>query len=335
MNEIKVSVIIPVFNTEQYICECLDSLISQTLQEIEIVCVDDGSTDRSLEILGDYAQKDPRIKVFTQPNAGPSSARNLALKHVGGAYIALVDSDDFLSSDYLQVAYENAIEIGADCVINELYSYKDGEITHRKMEADRQENPISGRQALIYAAVWGIHSLGIWKRDLFDHISFNTVYLNGDEFTSRRLLAASKKVSFTGKGKYFYRKRANSVSTKMSIKKLDWLIEESMLREFLKSEGVYDTVKIAFESKFMELLKGLHCRFLVNRQSFTKGEISTANQIFQEAYRVFDSRLVDELISGKSLLKRMFNKLVFLDYRLFYVSSWIFAGYSKLRGDNY
>lgn len=91
-----ISVIIPVYNSELYLKECLDSVINQTYKKIEIICVDDGSTDHSLDILNFYQKKDSRIKVFTQENSGPSAARNKALDMAKGDYISFVDSDDFL-----------------------------------------------------------------------------------------------------------------------------------------------------------------------------------------------------------------------------------------------
>jgi glycosyltransferase involved in cell wall biosynthesis len=94
-----VSIIVPVFNAEEYLKDCLDSLIAQTLNEIEIICVNDGSTDRSLEILTEYSNKDPRIHVFSQTNAGPGMARNTALDNTNGKYILFCDSDDTMEPD--------------------------------------------------------------------------------------------------------------------------------------------------------------------------------------------------------------------------------------------
>lgn len=87
VNLIKVSVIIPVYNTEKYLKECLNSVINQSLKDIEIICVNDGSTDNSLKILNAYANKDNRIKILSQENKGQGAARNLALKYTNGKYI--------------------------------------------------------------------------------------------------------------------------------------------------------------------------------------------------------------------------------------------------------
>ncbi len=96
MNTPLVSIIVPVYNTEKYICECLHSLIQQSYSHIEIIAVDDGSTDSSLSILNDISEKDNRLKVFSQPNQGVSATRNLALSEATGEYIMFVDADDWI-----------------------------------------------------------------------------------------------------------------------------------------------------------------------------------------------------------------------------------------------
>lgn len=108
-----ISLIVPVYNVEKYLERCLDSLIGQTLADIEIICVNDGSQDRSLEILQEYASHDSRIRVFDQANSGVSVARNNALKHVKGKFYMFVDSDDWLDPETCAVAYDYAKQYDA------------------------------------------------------------------------------------------------------------------------------------------------------------------------------------------------------------------------------
>lgn len=114
MTQTKLSIIVPVYNVEKYLSKCLESLIHQTLQDIEIICVDDGSTDSSLEILKSFAKTDSRIKVFSQKNQGQSAARNLALKHAKGEYLGFVDSDDWVDLDYFEKLYRVAKSSNCD-----------------------------------------------------------------------------------------------------------------------------------------------------------------------------------------------------------------------------
>ena len=92
--EPKVSVIIPVYNVEKYLGPCLDSILGQTLNNIEVICVDDGSTDRSLDILREYEKRDARVKVLTQPNTNAGAARNKGIQQARGEYLSFLDSDD-------------------------------------------------------------------------------------------------------------------------------------------------------------------------------------------------------------------------------------------------
>ena len=120
----KVSVIIPVYNTEKFLRKCLDSVCNQTLQDIEIICINDCSTDGSLEILREYAGKDNRIKLIELfENGGAAKARNIGIDIAHGEYIGFVDSDDFVDLDFYEKLYNKAVETGADAVKGKLYLY--------------------------------------------------------------------------------------------------------------------------------------------------------------------------------------------------------------------
>ncbi|MDE7468829.1 MAG: glycosyltransferase family 2 protein, partial [Desulfovibrionaceae bacterium] len=100
-----VSIIIPVYNVEKYLEECLESACKQTLKDIEIICVDDGSTDRSREIIVSYAERDPRIYLIDSPHGGASSARNRGIEHARGTYIQFLDSDDYIEPMMSSIMY--------------------------------------------------------------------------------------------------------------------------------------------------------------------------------------------------------------------------------------
>ena len=116
MNEL-ISVIIPVYNVEQYVESCLNSVIDQSYTNLEIILVDDGSTDRSGEICGQYALKDSRIKVIHEENAGLGEARNRGLRIASGDYICFVDSDDWIEEDYCKELAQAAERTNSDIAI--------------------------------------------------------------------------------------------------------------------------------------------------------------------------------------------------------------------------
>ena len=105
---VAISVIIPVYNVEKYLGRCLDSVVNQTFTDIEIICINDGSSDNSLEILKRYAQRDRRIKIFTQENSGLSASRNVGMKYASGDYIYFIDSDDYLVKTAFEELYKIA-----------------------------------------------------------------------------------------------------------------------------------------------------------------------------------------------------------------------------------
>lgn len=117
----KISVIVPCYNVEKYLVKCLDSLINQTFGDIEIICVNDGSTDLTSKLLEEYAQKDSRLIIINKENGGLSSARNAGLKIVSAPYVAFCDSDDYFEPDTLEVAYAAMINNDVDIVHWNIY----------------------------------------------------------------------------------------------------------------------------------------------------------------------------------------------------------------------
>ena len=113
----KVSVVLSVYNMENYLRQCLDSILDQTFREIELICIDDSSTDSSFSILEEYADRDPRIKVERQDHAGAGAARNKGMTMAEGEYLSILDADDYFEPDMIEQAYGNAVENQADIVV--------------------------------------------------------------------------------------------------------------------------------------------------------------------------------------------------------------------------
>ena len=119
----EISIIVPVYNAEKYLEKCLDSLIGQTFENIEILCVNDGSTDNSPAILHRYAKMDPRVHVFDRPNSGPASARNAGLDHARGKYLMFCDADDEYTPSMCQEMYQAITEQNVDLVMCNTFCY--------------------------------------------------------------------------------------------------------------------------------------------------------------------------------------------------------------------
>ena len=119
----KISVVMPVYNVEKFLEQCLDSVINQTFKDIEIICVNDGSKDRSEEILNRYAESDSRIKVVNQANAGAAIARNKGIELASGEYLYIMDSDDFIELNMLETMYNKALETDSEVVVCDAHSF--------------------------------------------------------------------------------------------------------------------------------------------------------------------------------------------------------------------
>lgn len=208
----KVSIIVPVYNSAQFLNRCLDSLICQTLSDIEIICVNDGSTDDSLEILESYANQDSRIKIITQENRGISSARNCGIKNASAKYIGLVDSDDFVDKNFFEKLYNTAEKTSADIVCagivreNEkkqkiLLSYKDTVLTCQTL---RKMN-LAGVPEHCYS--WN----KLYRTELIKSVEFKAGVLYEDVIFTPQIIEKSKILAIVPNTYYHYWKHSGSL----------------------------------------------------------------------------------------------------------------------------
>ena len=211
----KISIIIPVYNVQNYLAECIESVLRQTYKNLEIILVDDGSPDGSGSICDRYAAQDRRIHVIHKENAGASSARNAGIDCATGDYISFVDSDDWLSEDAYEVLYRGLKKYGADCSVAQCVKAFDrnGTITLKKDPASpvrcvASEDAVKG-VLLNGSAVWN----RLFKRQVFNGIRFPVGRINEDEVVAVHIYAVCRKIVFLDQYTYYYRRRPNSVTT--------------------------------------------------------------------------------------------------------------------------
>lgn len=226
MNNDVVSVILPIYNVEQYLEECIESVIRQSYKRLEIILVDDGSTDNSSSICDRYAKLDSRIKVIHKENGGLSDARNKGILASTGSYIALVDSDDLIADTFVENLYNACINAQAMISICAFKKFSDlKEINSSEEDSDLQI--LSGRELVkrIYQGHFGSFGLVAWNklydRRLFEEIKYPEGRIYEDTFTTYRLFLNSNKVVLLNKDLYFYRVRPESImSAKVTLKKV-------------------------------------------------------------------------------------------------------------------
>lgn len=234
---IKVSVIVPVYNVEPYIEKCLESLVNQTLKEIEVIVINDGSPDRSQEIIDKYVKKySKKIKSFKKENGGQGSARNLGLDKAKGEYISFIDSDDWIDTVMLEDMYNLAKKNDSDIVICDMVDhYIDKEIYH---------------DCTNYSSVFEVTASAcnkIFKKSVIGNFKFiPKIWYEDFNFTTK-ILFNTDKISCISKG--FYHCNCGHVSTmnnNNSIKNLDILIALDDIIEYSKQKNVYDKNIISY-----------------------------------------------------------------------------------------
>ncbi len=214
-----VSVIVPVYNVEPYLRRCIDSLMNQTLQNIEIILVDDGSTDRSGNICDEYATKDSRICVIHQQNAGLSEARNAGIDRARADYLMFVDSDDWVESEFCGKPLMIAEERQADLVMFQFRRILNGkEVKRRRNSIDEgiktQAEAFDLIQSTVGMAAWN----KLYHRDLFRRNRYPKGKNYEDVFLTPILVHEAKRIVYTPAVFYYYQKRTGSITTDLSAK---------------------------------------------------------------------------------------------------------------------
>ncbi len=224
----KVSIIIPIYNVELYLSKCLDSVIHQTYKNLEIILINDGSTDSCPQISEEYAVKDVRIKVIHKKNGGLSDARNAGLKIASGDFISFVDSDDLLSLDFCQKLLNTIIETHADIAECEFYPFEtETELEEISIQYDTKAEIFETEKALellireqLKQVVWN----KLYRKEVIAGLQFPVSKINEDEFWTYKVFGNAKKIAKIPNMLYFYRKQSESImGKKYSIKRSDGL----------------------------------------------------------------------------------------------------------------
>ncbi len=254
----KISIIVPVYNVEKYLEQCLDSLINQSMEDIEIICINDGSTDNSLELLKKLSLKDDRIKVFTQENSGLSATRNKGIDLAKGEYILFLDSDDWFELDTCKVVYENAQKFDSDLVIFLLKNYDESD---GKYYEDNYYNNSCLDDKFLNTS-FNIDDLGekifslsvtavnkLYKKSLLieNNIKFPVGLYFEDNPVYYEVMLLAKNISFVKEHFYLRRRHDSSITAKLDAKYYDTIKISNLLVDiFKKHNNSYNRFKKRF-----------------------------------------------------------------------------------------
>lgn len=211
------SVVVPIYNVEKYLKQCLNSLVNQTLSNIEIILVNDGSTDNSEAICQSYAEQDSRIKLFSKPNGGLSDARNFGLQKVTSPVVGFVDSDDYVDLDMFQVLMELKLRSNAEIAVGgvKMVSNDGEEYLVRAVEGEIIADHHDAMEELLKSKrITNSVCNKIFDITLFDQICFPVGKLYEDEYVTYKLFDRANKVAMTNEVSYYYRSSPNSITHK-------------------------------------------------------------------------------------------------------------------------
>ena len=276
----KVSVLIAVYNAEKYLAECLDSVCSQSLSDIQIICIDDCSTDSSPHILSRYAATDERIHVISlAENRGQAVARNEGLRVAHGDYVMMLDSDDWLAPDAIAKAYAAVTaHEDIDCALFKLIYYHHDE---RRIEpyCNRTEcTRFSGEEAFVLSLDWSLHGVYLVRTSIHHAHPYDTsCRLYSDDNTTRLHYLYSRHVVFSD-GVYYYRRHAESMTTRLSIRRFDYMDANLSMKRTLQAEAAkgrfshQEEILDRYESHRWLNIVDAYWVFYSHREAFSEAE---------------------------------------------------------------
>lgn len=241
-----ISVIVPVYNIEKYLPRCLNSILRQSYQNLEIILVDDGSTDGTVDICERYMAQDPRISLIVNAGKGVSSARNVGVRSSHGAYIVMVDSDDYIAPDMIEVLHCALVQSRADMSICDFVRGKEEQYTFdpfcgdvETVSADEilRRIYLNDHNKLRYVVPW----IKLYKRELFEDIQYPEGKIFEDIYTTHKLLAKCRTIAVVdGIMSYYYQRPDSIMNHAFHLKKLDYLgaLEERIV--FLRERNLLD-----------------------------------------------------------------------------------------------
>ena len=284
-----VTVLVAVYNSEAFLPQCLDSLCGQTLDAVQIVCVDDASTDGSLAILRDYADRDSRVEVIAlNRNHGQAYARNRALERARGRYVCFLDSDDWMAADCLEEACRT---FGTDDALDALlfdtiYVYPDREEPYAMEPFARMD----GKAAFEASLTWKIHGVYIVRAEIHKKFPYDeSARAYSDDNTTRIHYYVSRQVGCC-KGRYYYRQHEGSVTHKPSVRRFDYLRANDSMKRMLLELGAEERIVSIYENvRWLNVVDSMYFIYC-NRNVLPPEDIATGEEIVRQTWQGIEVR---------------------------------------------
>lgn len=307
-----ISIIIPIYNVEKYLEKCLDSILNQTYKNLEIILIDDGSTDNSPNICNSYCEKDKRIKIIHKNNEGVSSARNKGIELSKGKYIVFIDSDDYVSNEHIEVLYDCIISNNVDLVISNLIDIsEDGIIlNNEEKESFLMNKDQCLKELLSEDNFYHLCCGNIYRKDLLEKIRFNCKYRIAEDLDFLyRYIKQISSAYFLSKNTYYYLKREGSATNSIYSEKWN---DELKICNFIISEMV------ELENNFHKYAKRKYIRLNIN-QAYRFELNKNQTKILKNNIKIYKNEMFNsKLFDNKEKLKIF---LLLKSYYLFKIVS--------------
>ena len=314
MNEPTISIIIPVYNTEKYLKKCLDSVITQTYKNLEIICINDGSTDSSLKILKKYAKSDKRIKVINQENKGVSITRNIGIENATGEWITFIDSDDYISPEL----YQSFTEALNNSEPFNIYVFNGVKLAENDNPEDKNLTKF------FYMSNWNFHENNLYtfidcKNPFYGNLSvwnkiFNTEFINNnnirfkensifeDQLFSIESMIKTDKLYLDNKIFYYYVQHGNSTMHNLKENGFDIFDIMQDVRDLLCEYNLYETEKYLF----------LQHKFNVYTYLLSKMDLSLKEKFYNTAKDNLHKEALNNFFTNR--IKQLPKSFLFFDF---------------------
>ena len=286
-----VTVVMAVYNAEKSLEQSISSVISQTLSRWKLICVNDGSTDLSLQILEDYAKNDDRILIVSKENGGPASARALAFSMVESPYAIILDADDRLTSNLLEDCVNKAIKYDADAIAPNFLielsngSYMDWNKSYKWGESDCISGIDAFKRTLITPTM---HGVNLWRTSLLkkfavgDNANYNN--FNEDEYIQRILFLNCNRIYFSTNCAYIYSNNVDSITKKFSLKQLQYVKTCEKLQNLNVEYNLDDEIVALINEYYFRIIIQLNIRIYKNRRNLSRSEYREALNFIKSKY---------------------------------------------------
>lgn len=239
-----VSIIVPIYNVEKFLPRCIESICNQTYENIEILLINDGSTDGSEQICMDFMKRDSRIRYFLKENGGLSDARNYGIARAQGKYLSFIDSDDYVEADFIWRLYSALVQQNASIAITGFAKVDENGTIIKNEQLENEELALTGREACkklhsekgqVFVVAWN----KLYKKELFSNVQYAKGKIHEDEYIAYQLFYDLDRIAVVNDSLYYYVERQESITrTQMTDLRFECLIEYQLLRiDFFNSKN--------------------------------------------------------------------------------------------------